>query len=518
MLPATNDASYRAMSYAGCAHHDTHPMYIRPIATLLGLEPAPLSRCRVLELGCAEGRNLLPMAAGHPDARFVGLDLSERHIQVARECASALGLGNIQFVAADIEESGDDLGTFDYILVHGVYSWVPEAARRRVMALCRALLAPQGVAYISHNIYPGWHRKDAVRRMMLHQIRDVESPADQVAAAKALIQFLSDAASPNDPSYAAWLKDEADFLAGCDDFYVFHEHIAVHNEPTYFHEFMAEAHAHGLQFVADAFLPANFGKMMPDALCQELLRHSGPERLDFEQHCDFLLNRTFRKTLLCRDDAPVAMPPRLASWADTHALCPFEPAPDVEADPGLTAWRKGPLVVNVSPPIEALLEILAARWPCSMPVAELFAAYCERAEDGGAEESTLEAFCGQLFTPAIFELIQISAVPVISGVSAERPELTASVRHQLHTRATPLTTAHHNTATLTEPLRELALLADGTRDLDQLAAALGPSWTAVPPPEQPAAEQPGPDEKASPPLTERVARAVTYLRYLGLLR
>lgn len=512
MLPTTNDAAYAAVSYVGCAHHDTHPMYIRPIATLLGLDPAPPSRCRVLEIGCAEGRNIIPMAAGLPDSRFVGLDLSERHIEVARESSEALGLGNLEFVVADIERAGDDLGTFDYIIAHGVYSWIPEAARQRLLSLCHALLAPQGVAYVSHNVFPGWHRREALRRMMRFHIRDVEPVSEHAGASRELVEFLSASAPASDPAYGAWLQEEVELLSGSDDFYVFHEHLAVHNDPSYFHEFMDEADRHGLQFVADAFLPANFGKMLPSAVAEQVLRHSGRERLSFEQYYDFVLNRTFRKTLLCKKEARVAMPPRLASWADAHALCPYEPALDVEAEPGCTAWRKGALLAtDINPPTAALLALLAARWPCSMTVPDLFAAYRALAADGAAADTTLDSFCAQLFVPAVLELIQIVAIPVVSGVRAGPPAVTRAVRHQLESGVEPLTTVHHNSATLTPPVRTLAQLADGSRDVAQLAEALPPWWPNDAPDEDRTVES------ARPPLAERVVRGVTYLRYLGLL-
>lgn len=512
MLPTTNHASYEAVPYAGCAHHDTHPMYLRPVATLLGLAPASPLSCRVLEIGCAEGRNLIPIAAGLPGSRFVGLDLSARHIEVARSSSAALGLGNIEFVVADLEVSGDELGTFDYIIAHGVYSWVSEAARQRLLALCRALLAPQGVAYVSHNVYPGWHRRQALRQMMLYHIRDLQPASQHARASKELVELLSATAPDSDAAYASWLREEAEFLAGSDDFYVFHEHIAVHNDPSYFHEFMAAADRHGLQFVADAFLPANFGKMLPAAVGERVMRHSGRDRLRFEQYYDFVLNRTFRKTLLCRADARVAMPPRLQSWADAHVLCPYEPAPDVEPAPGCSAWRKGNhLATDITPPIAALLAIVSARWPCSMPVAELFAAYRALAADGETGGVTLDSFCGQLFVPAVLELIQIAAIPVRSGVSDGPPALTRSVRHQLEIGAEPLTSAHHNTASLTPPLRAFALLVDGSRDLAQLADALPPWWPNE------AASGDDAVESARPPLAERVERGVRYLRYLGLL-
>jgi SAM-dependent methyltransferase len=510
MSPTTNTESYDAVPYAGMAHRDSHPSSIRPIATLLGLAPASPASCRVLEIGCAEGRNLLPMAAGLPGSRFVGLDLSERHVAVARASAEALGLRNVEFLVADIEVAGDALGTFDYIIAHGVYSWIPEGARRRLLALCGALLAPEGVAYVSHNVLPGWHRREALRRMMCFHVKGLEPVSEHVRASKELVDFLSAAAPDSDGLYRAWLEREAAFLADSDDFYVFHEHLAVHNDPSYFHEFMAEADQHGLQFVADAHLPSNFGKLLPAAVGEEVMRHSGRDRVRFEQYYDFVLNRAFRKTLLCQKDAPVAMPPRLHTWADAHVLCAFERAPDVEPEPGCSAWRCGDqLATDINPPTDALLEIIAARWPCSVPVGEVFEAYRALAADASEAHATLASFCERLYVPAVLELILVVAVPVVSGVGRGQPKLSAVARHQLEAGHEPLTTAHHTVLTLEAGTRALALLCDGSRSAAQIAAVLPPGW----PKEAPPAGADG----GAPPAVERVEAAVARLRYFGIL-
>src|SRR5207247_7326990 len=129
----------------------------------VGVKTAPLECCRVLEIGCASGGNLLPMAEALPEASFLGIDLSERQINEGQQAIAALGLGNVELRHLNVLEIGPDFGLFDYIVCHGVYSWVPPVARDKILEVCRKNLAPNGVAYVSYNTLPGWHMRGMIR-------------------------------------------------------------------------------------------------------------------------------------------------------------------------------------------------------------------------------------------------------------------------------------------------------------------------------------------------------------------
>ena len=148
--------TYDDVPYPDLCYAYTHPGRIAAIATLLGMQPTPVENCRVLELGCAGGGNLIPMAYGLPNSTFTGIDNSARQIEMAQQKATALGLDNITLQTMDIMEVAPDFGEFDYIIVHGIYAWVPPAVQDQLLAICQQNLAPQGVAYISYNTLPGW--------------------------------------------------------------------------------------------------------------------------------------------------------------------------------------------------------------------------------------------------------------------------------------------------------------------------------------------------------------------------
>ena len=127
----------------------THPDRLATVATHFGMRPAPVERCRVLELGCSNGANLLSMAVTLPESEFVGVDSAGIPIARGKAMVEALGLKNIALRHLDLLEMAPDYGKFDYIIVHGIYSWVPSAVRDQILAICKASMQPQGIAYVS---------------------------------------------------------------------------------------------------------------------------------------------------------------------------------------------------------------------------------------------------------------------------------------------------------------------------------------------------------------------------------
>src|SRR5438093_4154914 len=136
--------TYDEVLYPSHTHSQTHPDRLATIATLFGMTPAPVDGCRVLELGCGDGGNLIPMAFGLPGSEFVGIDLAARPIGSGQALVEALGLKNITLRPLDIMQISSDFGRFDYIIAHGLYSWVPPAVQDKILAICKANLAPEG--------------------------------------------------------------------------------------------------------------------------------------------------------------------------------------------------------------------------------------------------------------------------------------------------------------------------------------------------------------------------------------
>ena len=148
---------YDEVPYPSQSYASTYPDYLRTHGILRGMNPAAAARCRVLELGCGAGGNLLPMALTLPQSKFIGIDLAAEPILEGKRLIAAAGLTNITLLQGDVCNLTADLGRFDYIIAHGLYSWVPPAVREKLLAVIQASLTPNGVAFVSYNAQPGGH-------------------------------------------------------------------------------------------------------------------------------------------------------------------------------------------------------------------------------------------------------------------------------------------------------------------------------------------------------------------------
>ncbi len=304
-VPATapQATSYDEVPYPPLEFSYTHPSHLATIGRLVGLRPAVVDCCRVLELGCAGGGNLVPMAYTLPRSQFVGIDLSERQIAEGRKFAAALGLGNTSLEPMDICDAAESLaprfGQFDYIIAHGIYSWVPDHVKQAMLAACRRLLAEQGIAYISYSCYPGCRPRELVRRMCLYHGRNEPGARALAAKNRGFLEFLLTVLPDDDDPYRFALREQAANLLTQRDSILLHDALERDNDPQLFHQFVADAQRHGLQYCGDAHFSQMVGIGI-DSVALEALRAAGGGVVDFQQRLDFLYGRALRSTLLCR--------------------------------------------------------------------------------------------------------------------------------------------------------------------------------------------------------------------------
>ena len=245
-----NPSSYDEISYPGHAYPQTHPDRLASLARLFGMKPAPVDQCRVLELGCGNGSNLIPMAITLPDSYFLGIDLAMRPIASGNDLIRDLALKNIELRQQDLMEY-ETTGQYDYIIAHGLYSWVPQAIQQKILGILASNLGPQGVAFISYNAHPGGHLRTMLREMMLFHVREIQDPAQKISQARAFMGFLLSARLEEDP-YRMLLKKEAERVLTYPEGHLYHDDLGETNYFFYFHEFMKEASRHGLQYLAEA--------------------------------------------------------------------------------------------------------------------------------------------------------------------------------------------------------------------------------------------------------------------------
>ncbi|SFU92519.1 Methyltransferase domain-containing protein [Polaromonas sp. YR568] len=296
-LTALLQQSYDETPYASHPFAQTTPERLEGIATLFGLAPTPPTAARVLELGCASGGNIIPFALRHPEAHVVGLDLSAVQIEQGLERVRQLGITNLELRQMNLEDVDASLGSFDYILCHGVYSWVPDSVQKAIMRICRTHLTPAGIAYISFNTYPGWKAREIVRDAMLFRAETRTTPADKMAYARGMTDFLVQM-SPEGSLLRKALDEVLPTIEAAGPTYLMHEFLEHCNQPMYFRDFVASARMQGLDYLADAEPQTMFVTNHGPQVAEPLLKEAGSDQVLMEQYLDFLTNRSFRQSLL----------------------------------------------------------------------------------------------------------------------------------------------------------------------------------------------------------------------------
>ena len=472
--------SYDEIPYPDLCYGYTHPGRIAAIATLLNMQPAPVERCRVLELGCAGGGNLIPMAYGLPGSTFVGIDNSARQIEAAQARRAQFGLDNVTFHHMDIRELTPAFGQFDYIIVHGIYSWVPPDVKDHILAICQHNLAPQGVAYVSYNTLPGWHMVLIAREMMLYHTRGIESPRERARQARAFISEIADMVPDSHTSaYASFLRTYADIrfnkLAGheaWEDAALLHDELSEINEPLYFHQFAAHAAGHGLQFLAEADFPQVMMFDLAEDAVDKVTAFSR-DIVELQQYLDFVRHQTFRRTLLCHESISVDRTLRADRVQGLYAATRARLVSDEDGNEYFRAPDGSTFPAD--PPItRAALHYLSEISPRAVSFSALLKEACARLHPGEAtddEARTLALGLLQGFSFSL-QLVELLAYdPPFAVQVSDRPRASSLALHQVQ-QAPLVSNLRHEQVQLEDlPLMVLPYL-DGQHDraalLDEL--------------------------------------------------
>ena len=430
---------YERVPYPTYPRSQTHPDCLAAVATLFGMRPAPVDRCRVLELGSGDGGNLLPMAYALPSSEFTGIDLAREAVGEARRMQGALKLRNVRLIDGDLREIGPGFGEFDYIIAHGLYSWVPPDVREHLMGICRECLAPQGVAFVSYNCYPGGHLRQMLRGMLRYHVRGIGEPGRELAEARRFLRFFLEARMLT-PEWQALADREARAMLERDDAGLYHDDLAAVNDPAWFHQFAAQAGRCGLQYLGEAEPYEMFDH-------RGVVAEFAEGVLEREQYLDFLKARRFRQTLLCHEGVRLdrgAGPARL----DGFLFSASGREVSIATEDGLARQVA-----------QALRDI----FPLPAPFQELIA-YA-----GGTE--SLREILWSLVTAGFADL-HVYGFPCEDEVS-ERPRASAVVRYQAE-RSASVTNLCHMVVELEEDVRQAVRLLDGTRTRDEIGS--GKDW------------------------------------------
>lgn len=306
--------SYESISYFSSSFVDTNPYRLEACGNLFGINPNPTKEAKILEIGCSFGGNLIPFALHNPKAKLLGIDLSENQIKKGNEIIKSIkGLDNVKLLQKDIcELSADDIseyGKFDYIICHGVYSWVPDFVRAGILRVVREFMAPNGVAYISYNTYPGWKNKEICRDVMRFAGKDEPNLVKKLEKAKEALRFYKYAFEKNlekTPELEALIpfqnliKNIDEILVSNQDFYLIHEYLEPLNQPFYFNDFYLDCADFGLSYLCESDFSGLFEVNFTDEKMENFLNNQS--RINQEQYFDFLKNKQFRRSIVVHSE------------------------------------------------------------------------------------------------------------------------------------------------------------------------------------------------------------------------
>ena len=298
---------YKELGYKSYPFPFTTPAYLEAYGTLVGLKPPTAKTARVLELGATYGGNIISQAAHNPEATFVGIELSQDQVEKGNKIIGDAKLNNVSLVQGDILNFDESMGTFDYIIAHGFYSWISDEMKDKLLDIISHHLADNGIAYVSYNTYPGWHTMEEVRQLMLFANRghDESTHKEKVLRGKTVGSLVG----AQILNYDNLKERNSKFLGALrsvmqkDDYYVGHDHLEPHNDPCYLYQFNDHLKANNLAYVGDADLTLSMVRTYDESIADKLEQLAPNSQADQEQYLDFMLDTTFRKSIICKASA-----------------------------------------------------------------------------------------------------------------------------------------------------------------------------------------------------------------------
>lgn len=482
----TDSFPYDIVDYPPYVHEQMHPARLAAIARLHGLPAASPASCRLLEVGCGDGLQLLTLAQAYPDSRFIGVDLSAAAIARGESMRARLGLGNLTLIAADLQEWDAGSQPYDYILAHGFWSWVPEPVRARLLDVCKALLAPAGVAYVSYNTLPGCH----LRRMLWETLRfhsdGATDPVERVQRAMECLDLLDQGMLQHRRYSVVMAGEIRELRERLNPSVLFHDDLAAINDPCTLSEFLSLAYRRDLGFLAEANYLEMSLKSVAEAVRPTLAGIAEHDLATKEQYLDFLTGRRFRQTLLCRSSAHPRPQP------DIGVLRRLEVTSGLTADhmePDESGHMRFSRHDNHLSTDNTLLQRLLLACQAQPNLPQPVAALVDEARETVHSDRTREEDVGTVAT-FLLEAFQVGLVelhcdaPKFALVAGDRPRASPLLRLQVELGYERCATLIPSMLKLDNALaRQLALLLDGSRDRTTIRRDLAARMADIPMPQ-----------------------------------
>lgn len=458
------DGDYNLLPYPSMPFAYTQPSRLAALSALFDLEAPPAARASVLELGCASGGNIIPLAAKFPNAYFIGIDRSERHIDQGRRRIAALGLSNIELRLGDLTNLKFAEQRFDYVICHGVFSWVPKKVQDAIFRICRENLTEHGVATISYNVLPGWHLRNIVRDICLHHVGTAGPPLERVAKARGVLESIATSANETEP-YGLLLRSEAKRIARRPSAYILGEFLVPDNAPCYFHEFVERAGKYGLSFLCEGDLNSSIPEIRDPETRRRNKSLAGSSPMALEQYIDFLTGRTFRRSVLVRSQHArhVKRNRSFERLRGLHFASPIRvsAAPERSEKPSADKDEQGQTAKTKHHSVRIALQRLAQAYPATLTLEQL---------TENLPSESVGRICSALFALVVAGQATASTLPTTVGrADAEYPKMWSLARIEAAGKQPWLTSLNHLPVPLSVVPMELVTLLDGTNRRRALA-------------------------------------------------
>lgn len=444
--------------YVSFQFAETHPDRLATLGRLFGMPTADPTTARVLEIGCGDGGNLLPIAESIPLAELTGFDLSEGAIASAKQVARRFTIQNVHLEQANILDF-EPRGEFDYIIAHGVYSWVSAEVRRALLNLVASSLAENGVGYISFNAQPGWHLRSLTREIVRRGAGEGRWE-HRVARGQGFLSALAKALTNQRGSYAALIQEEAAIIESAHPTYVLGEHLADENRAFFFSEFVDDLRAVDLRYLCEAEFHASGTNGMPADL-QKFVRQHSTNQDEVEANADLARGTRFRRALVTHASNQ-SRHPEPAVVQSLRISCAARPLAEKEATFEMPSRRR--FAVSDAMVKVALHHVLDA-WPKSVPFREL----TDRVRRSGQnlDVDRLAAGLLWLYSGGCVEFTTLDAPA--TRTPPERPRTSPLARHYASLERDLVPNLRHQSVSLRADQKRVLCLLDGTSTVRELA-------------------------------------------------
>lgn len=476
-VPETDaiDNDYDAFPYESYPFPKTTPDQLYTLGKLFGLKSATATKCRMLDVGCASGGNIIPLAELYPESEFVGIDLSKRQIDDGNSIIEALGLTNVTLKHVSLTDIDESFGQFDYVVAHGVYSWVAPDVQESLLDMIRKVMAPTGMAYVSYNTLPGWNMVRSIRDMMNFHTRSISSPVEKVGQARAMLKFISENVKKDDSPYGKFLEQELERVNRGNDSYIYHDHLERENNPCYLYEFMDSARAKGLDYVGDSDLASMFLENFSESVAE--LLHGLNDLMYAEQYMDFLNDRRFRCSVLCHKEQKIdrnVSADLIHEFSFSSSLQMQGPQEDVfKQDVEVTfSCAAGEIKVkNIGGKLALYyLDKLRARPVTLEELAEAMQVHFVDADNAAVQQLIISQL--NPMRMVFSGVLRLASNPAsYTREISDKPSTTRLVRYQVQS-SNQVTTCQHDSITVDDVSKILLSYLDGTRDNEALADAM----------------------------------------------